>query len=72
MILDIILIIVALAAGAWGFLNLTQATNGVGWIGLGCLAAILARLAQAGVYHKELMDTLRGIQTDINRLCKRD
>jgi len=72
MVIDIFLVLFALAAGVWGYLNLTQATVGVGWIGLGCLLAVLARVAQAAVYHKELMDTLRGIQVDINRLCKRD
>lgn len=51
MVLAIILIIAALGLAGWGFLNLTQATYGVGLIGLACFLAILARLAQADAHH---------------------
>ncbi len=43
----ILLIMCALVAAAIGVLALTDATVGVGIIGLSCLLGILARIAQA-------------------------
>jgi hypothetical protein len=44
--------ILAVLAGLFGLISLSQATLGVGVIGFGCLLAILARLAQAEAHHK--------------------
>ena len=59
MVLAIILIVLALIAAGAGFWNLTDATLGVGLIGLACFHAILARLAQADHHHKKLMDQIK-------------
>ena len=50
-----ILALLAMALGTIGFLLLAQATTGVGLIGLACLLAIFARLAQASSHHNEAM-----------------
>lgn len=47
------LIVSALCFGIFGAMLLSQATVGLGLIGLGCLIAVLARIAQAERYHKE-------------------
>jgi hypothetical protein len=44
-----------------GFLVLTQATTGVGLIGLACFVGILARLAQASSYHQQQLDMKTGV-----------
>jgi len=56
-----LLVLLALAGGVVGFLLLSQLkiTQGVGIIGLACLAGILARIAQADAQHKEVMLMLR-------------
>jgi hypothetical protein len=59
MVLFIILVIAALVAGTIGIFSLSDATLGVGIICLACLTAILARLAQAAMHQKELIQTLR-------------
>lgn len=46
-----LLVLVALGLGFVGFTMLTNATLGVGIVGLGCLFAILARIAQAAAYN---------------------
>ena len=50
-----ILIVLALLFGAGGLLFASQATGGVAAIAVGCLFAILARMAQAAKYHSELV-----------------
>lgn len=45
--------LVACIAAVVGLLTLTQATQGVGFIGLACLLAILARILQAEGHHTQ-------------------
>lgn len=54
----ILLLLVGLFVAGAGFLYLTQATLGVGLIGLGCLCAVLARIAQADQQHRNLLEVL--------------
>lgn len=62
------LVIVALAAGGLGLVMASEATLGVALIGIGCLVAILARMAQASDHHArafpdlELQDKLAGAE----------
>lgn len=49
-----LLVVVALLAAVAGVLTLTPATYGVGFCALACWFGILARLAQAHAYHREL------------------
>jgi hypothetical protein len=48
----ILLLIGAVLAAAVGMLLISQATAGVGLIGIGCLCGILARIVQAALYEK--------------------
>ncbi len=54
-----VLVVVALICGLVGFFGLTQATMGVGFVGLGLMAGVLARIAQARAQHKAVMAALR-------------
>lgn len=54
-----LLVLAALIAGVFGPLLLSQATMGVGVIGLACLIG-MARIAQAAAHKDELHDILRG------------
>lgn len=56
--MSIFLTIVALIFGVAGFLNLSEATLGVGLIAIGCLFGIVSRIAQASKHQKELMEKL--------------
>lgn len=49
-----ILTLLAIVAGLVGLFFLSEATMGVGIMGLACLFGILARIAQADKHHKEL------------------
>ncbi len=53
-----LLIVLAVIAGVIGIPMLSNATLGVGLIGLGCLFAILGRVAQAHHQHRELRAAL--------------
>ena len=53
------LCIVAGLAALIGFGLLSEATRGVGIIALGCLAGILARIAQAAQNHIKMQDFLQ-------------
>jgi len=55
-----LLVALAIIAAVIGFFLLSQATMGVGIVGLGCLAGILARIAQAHEQHQEMMKTMLG------------
>ena len=55
----ILLGLAALALAGFGFLMLSQATFGVGLIGIGAICAILARIAQADAHHAEAMKRKR-------------
>ena len=46
-LLVLVLVLGAVGLGLWGLDSLTQATQGVGLIGLGCLVGIIARIVQA-------------------------
>lgn len=48
-----VLVIVALIFGAIGLLLSSQATIGIAIVGLGCLSAVLARIAQAAYYRTD-------------------
>ena len=54
----VIFIFLALLLAVGGALSLTNATLGVGLIGLGAVCGILARLIQADAHHKETMRLL--------------
>jgi hypothetical protein len=47
-----ILVILAIVVGAIGFVELSQATMGVGLIGSACLLGVLARVVQASELHR--------------------
>ena len=49
-----ILAILSIVAGAAGFIFLSEATMGVGIIGIAALLGIWARIAQADANHKKL------------------
>lgn len=51
-ILFVVLVVCGIAAVVDGLNTLTQATQGVGILALGCFLAILARLAQAEVHDR--------------------
>jgi len=51
----VVLAFLAFLAAAFGALSLSNATMGVGFICLGCLAAVGARIAQASAHHTELL-----------------
>jgi len=53
--MSIFLVILGLLVVLGGILSLTQATLGVGLIAIGCLLAILARLAQAEAQHRKTL-----------------
>jgi hypothetical protein len=54
-----LLMLGAFGFGAIGALLLSSATAGVGLIALGCLCGILARIAQAGYFHKLEVERLQ-------------
>ena len=49
-----VLVVVAMLVAFFGFASLSQATMGVGFIGGGCLLAILARIVQASEHQSQL------------------
>jgi hypothetical protein len=57
-VLAVLLALLAVAVAGIGALYLTQATTGVGIIGLACFLGILARLAQASGHHRELREAI--------------
>jgi hypothetical protein len=57
------LIVLALLFGFLGLVFSSQATSGVAAVGVGCLFAILARIRQAEVFHRELHDTPPAVWT---------
>ena len=59
------LFLLAFLGSILGFVFLTQATTGVGIIGVACLAAVFARFFQAEDQYKKLMERL-------NQLTPRD
>ena len=48
-----LLVILSLVFGAGGLIFASQATGGVAAICVGCLFAILARIAQASIHHAQ-------------------
>jgi len=58
----VVLVILAILAGIGGLLYLSQATQGVGLIGLACFLGILARLAQAERHTTHIHEHLIAIQ----------
>lgn len=53
--------IAAIAAAIVGFLSLSEATFGVGLIGIAAVLGILARIAQAGDQHHQLIQEIRAM-----------
>lgn len=51
----VLLLFLAVVAGGFGLLNLSQATLGAGLIALGCLLAIWGRIHQAQAHHRDVM-----------------
>jgi len=58
-----ILVVLSILAVAVGFIFLSEATTGVGIIAIGGVLGILARIAQASRYHKQVMDKLAALVT---------
>jgi len=54
-VLTVLLVIAAILGGIAGFNYLSQATLGIGIIGIACLCGILGRIAQASVQHDQLL-----------------
>jgi hypothetical protein len=54
-----ILVGLSLIAGFAGLMSLSEATMGVGIIGLACLFGIFARIEQARAQHYKLMGSLK-------------
>ena len=55
----VLLLVVAAGAALPGLLFLAAATGAVGLLGLACLLAIIARLAQGSNHHRELPASVR-------------
>jgi hypothetical protein len=53
------MLILALTAGIFGLVSLSQATFGVGLLAGACLLAIVARYAQAEYHHRRLLHVLQ-------------
>lgn len=56
-----ILFVLSVLAAGYGTLMLTEATQGVGFIGLAAVLGIYARLAQADMNHEKLKAQLRAL-----------
>ncbi len=65
--LTTILIVLGTLTALGGLLYLTEATEGVGLIGLACFLGILARLAQAKQHTDHIHEHLIEIQDSISR-----
>lgn len=65
-IVTVLCVIASVLLAGYGFMNLTEATQGVGIICLACLFGIWARIAQAG-FHDE---RLRALLTEAAKLFK--
>ena len=55
---DVILAPLSVVAIGAAVLELTQATVGVGLVGIGCYLLIWARIVQASNHHRRLQDSL--------------
>ena len=55
----LLLVYVAISEGWYGAEHINVATEGVGFLAIGCLGAILARIAQAALQHRLQMDQLK-------------
>lgn len=55
-ILTVVLLIIGVIVAIFGYYSLTQATQGVGLIGLACFIGILARIAQSANHQGEIHD----------------
>lgn len=53
-----LLIAISVFMGLLGLNFLTVATQGVGWVGIACLIAIFARMAQAGHHQQQLLEAI--------------
>lgn len=51
--LSILLSVLAMGVAVLGVLSLSQATQGVGLIGLACFIGILTRIGQAGIHRDQ-------------------
>lgn len=60
-VLVIVLVVLAVLAGAYGFLLQSDITFGTGVVGIGAIIAILARIAQAQHQHSQQMSRLKAI-----------
>lgn len=55
--------VLALLVGIVGILFASQATMGVAIVGFACLLAIVGRIQQASVQHKELLGQIKDSRT---------
>lgn len=67
MVLAALLLVASFVTTFFGLISLSQATSGVGGIAIGCLLAIVARIAQAGHHHKKLLEQLEPQRVDALR-----
>ena len=51
-----LLVLFGMACVGFGFLLLTEATQGVGYIAIGCFVGIWARIVQAAMQHEKRLD----------------
>lgn len=52
--MGVILLLISMLVGITGFLFLSEATMGVGIIGVAALLGVYARIAQADAHHKKV------------------
>ena len=57
-LLQVLFVFAALALGFLGFISLSEATTGIGFIALGLLCGVLARISQADGQHRAVMGRL--------------
>ncbi|MCL4262234.1 MAG: hypothetical protein KJ069_03430 [Anaerolineae bacterium] len=68
--MSVILILLAFVAIIVGFFSLSEATLGVGFIGIAGVLGILARIAQADKHHKLVMERLEKLAPAKNTVSK--
>ncbi len=67
-----LLILAALGLGFFGFVSLSEATFGVGLIGLACVCGILARISQAAAHQRTVETRLAELTNETAKTVRRD
>jgi hypothetical protein len=63
-VIVVLFVLIAAFCGLAGVASLSQATQGVGFLTAGCLAAIFARLIQAAHQHARSMEAMDAIRLE--------